>query len=321
MKLIRGLHNIRPEHKGCVATIGTFDGIHHGHQMLISHLRAKSTELHLPSLLITFEPTPREYFQGQAVPARLTRFREKFHILEETQLDRVLCIPFNEATRAISATDVIERFFVELLDVKYLVVGDDFRFGLNAEGDYAMLKEAGDRFNFGVSHMGTLRYDHERVSSTRVREELASGNLASAAKLLGRTYFMMGTVVLGERLGTELGTPTANIRLQRYTCALEGIFAVTVDGLDRIYEGSAYVGTRPTVDGVEPLLEVHIFDFDGELYGSRLKVNFLHKFRDDVAFDNVEAMQKQIEIDLAQARQWFDDNRQFLSDHGELLPR
>ena len=313
MDFIRGLHNIRPRHRGCVATIGTFDGIHHGHQMLLAHLSAKSKELSIPSLLITFEPQPREYFKGAVVPARLTRFREKVTILREIDLDRLLCLPFNERTRSISADAVIERFFVELLDVKYLVVGDDFRFGKNAEGDYEMLRDAGNRFGFGVSHMGTLLYESERVSSTRIREALESGDFELAEKLLGRPYFMMGTIVMGERLGRHLGTPTANIRLQRYRSALEGVFAVTVAGLDRIYEGSAYVGTRPTVDGTEPLLEVHIFDFDQDIYGKQVVVTFHEKFRGDVAFEGVDQLQDQIKRDLEATRDWFSENRNRLA--------
>ena len=309
LELIRGLHNIKPQHRGCVVTIGTFDGIHHGHQILIAHLCAKSAELQLPSLLVTFEPTPREFFRGAEVPARLTRFREKFTLLEQMELNRILCIPFNERTRNISADEVIESFLVDMLGVKYIVVGDDFRFGNKAEGDYTMLKAAGDKFNFGVSHMGTLLFDHERVSSTRIRQALDVGDFPLAEKLLGRPYFMMGPVVMGQKLGAKLGTPTANIRLQRYRSAVEGVFAVTIEGLDRTYEGSAYVGTRPTVDGKEPLLEVHIFDFEGDIYGERLKVNFHCKFRRDVKFSSLDELNAQIRIDLDNARTWFEEHR------------
>lgn len=309
MELIRGLHNVRQQHRGSALTIGTFDGIHHGHQMLLSHVHAKSVELNCPSLLVTFEPQPREFFKGAVVPARLTRFREKITILQETPIDYVLCIPFNERTSSTPADVVIENFLVQILAVKFLTVGDDFRFGRNAEGDYAMLKAAGDQHSFGVTHLGTMVFDHDRVSSTRIREALSEGDFPLAEKLLGRKYFMMGTVVVGQRMGRTLGTPTANIRLQRYRSALEGIFAVTVEGLDRVYQGSAYVGTRPTVDGVEPLLEVHLFDFEKDIYGARLTVTFHHKFRDDVKFDGLEAMKTQIAIDLEMTRDWFADHQ------------
>ena len=309
MQLIRGLHNVRPQHRNSVTTIGTFDGIHHGHQMLISHVIAKSRELDRPSLVVTFEPQPREYFRGNVVPARLTRFREKISILQGLGIDQLLCIPFNESTSSTPAKVVIEDFLVRILDVEYLVVGDDFRFGQNAEGDYNMLKEAGDRFGFGVTHLGTMVFEYGRVSSSRIREALAVGNFDLAEKLLGRKYFMMGTVVVGQRLGRTLGTPTANIRLQRYRSALEGIFAVSVSGLDRIYHGSAYVGSRPTVEGTEPLLEVHLFDFDQDIYGKKITVTFHHKLRDDVKFETVDLLKDQIQQDLIQTRRWFDENQ------------
>ena len=305
MEIIRGLHNIRPRHAGCVATIGTFDGVHHGHQMLLAHLKAKSEELGAPSLLVTFEPQPREYFRHAPVPARLTRFREKIHLLHGTGIDRVLCIPFNERTRLISAAEVIERFFVDMLGVCYVVVGDDFRFGKDREGNYATLKEAGDRFGFGVSHMGTLTFDHERVSSTRIREALKAGDFDMAERLLGRPYFMMGRVIYGQQIGRSIGVPTANIRLQRYKAALEGVFAVTVDGLGATRQGAANIGVRPTVDGREPLLEVHILDFDENIYGHLLTVTLQWKIRAERRFPSLQAMKKEIECDIEKTRAFF----------------
>ena len=305
MEIIRGLHNITARHKGCVLTMGTFDGLHHGHQMLLSHLKAKSEELDCPNLLVTFEPQPREYFEGAVVPARLTRFREKVTILRGLALDRLLCIPFNERTRIIPAKDVIEGLLVSTLDVQYLVVGDDFQFGEGAQGNYEMLKEAGDRFGFGLSHMGTLKFEHGRISSSRIRDALSLGEIDLAEQLLGRPYFIMGRVVYGRQLGRQLGVPTANIRLQRYRAALEGVFAVTVMGLDREFEGIANIGVRPTVDGKEPLLEVHIFDFDEDIYGRLLTVTFLKKVRDERTFDGLDSLKKQIEQDIAETRDWF----------------
>ena len=315
MEIIRGLHNIRPRHAGCVATIGTFDGVHHGHQMLLAHLKAKSEELDAPSLLVTFEPQPREYFERAPVPARLTRFREKVHLLRASGIDRVLCIPFNERTRLIPAAEVVERFLVGLLGVRFLVVGDDFRFGKNREGDYATLKEAGDRFGFGVSHMGTLTFDHERVSSTRIREALKVGDFGLAEKLLGRPYSMMGRVVYGERIGRSIGIPTANIRLQRYKAALEGVFAVTVDGLGATRQGAANIGVRPTVAEsakgaplVEPLLEVHILDFDEFIYGRLLTVTLQWKIRDERRFPSLPAMKEEIDRDIEKTRAFFAEH-------------
>ena len=322
MEVIRGLHNIRRRHAGCVATIGNFDGIHHGHQVLLAHLVAKSEELGAPSLLVTFEPQPREYFverqasgtsQRQPMPPRLTRFREKVHILGTTGIDRVLCIPFNERTRLISAAEVVERFLVDMLGVRYVVVGDDFRFGKDREGDYGMLRAAGDRLGFGVSHLGTLTFEHDRVSSTRIREVLQAGDFTLAEKLLGRPYFMLGRVVYGEQIGRSIGVPTANIRLQRYRSPLAGVFAVTVDGLGPTRHGAANIGTRPTVadpaTGGEPLLEVHLLDFDEQIYGRLLKVTLRWKIRDERRFSSLAAMKAEIERDIDKTRAFFADER------------
>lgn len=305
MEVIVGLHNIKPRHKGCVLTIGSFDGVHRGHQMLLEQLARKGRELAAPSMLLTFEPTPREYFRGGVVPARLTRFREKIALLSKTEVDRVLCLPFNERTARIPAEWVVDELLSELLGVRYLVVGDDFRFGQGARGDYTMLKAAGERYGFGVSQMDTLTIGGERVSSTRVREALWAGDFRLAETLLGHPYFMMGRVVYGRQLGRQLGVPTANIRLQRYRTPLEGVFAVTVSGLGREYEGVANVGVRPTVDGKEPLLEVHIFDFAGDIYGELLTVEFKHKIRDERAFDGLDALKAQIDRDIETTREWF----------------
>jgi len=296
MEIIVGLHNLQPRHKGCVLTIGNFDGVHYGHQMLLDHLVAKSSELAAPSMLLTFEPTPREYFRGGIVPARLTRFREKITLLQKTELDRVLCLPFNERTANTPAEWVIEELLNRLLGVRYVVVGDDFHFGKGAQGDYDMLKSAGDRYGFGVTLMGTLAVDHERVSSSRIREVLWDGDFALAERLLGHPYFIMGRVIYGRQLGRQLGVPTANIPLHRYRAALEGVYAVTISGLDRLYHGVANIGIRPTVDGKEPLLEVHIFDFEGDIYGELLTVEFKRKIRDERTFDGLEALKVADEI-------------------------
>ncbi len=300
-----GLHNIREEHQGCVVTAGNFDGVHHGHQILLNHLIAKSTELGVPSLLLTFEPQPREFFAGSAVPARLTRFREKITLLQRTELDRVLCLPFNERTANTPARWVVDVLLNKMLAVKYLVIGDDWRFGKGAEGNYAMLKEAGDRYGFGVSQLGTVTLEHERVSSSRIREMLASGDLVEAEKLLGHPYFIMGRVVYGRQLGRQIGSPTVNIRLQRYRSALNGVFSVSVDGLEKSYDGIANIGIRPTVDGKEPLLEVHIFDFDENVYGRLLTVRFHRKIREEQKFESIDALKTQIQADIGVAREWF----------------
>lgn len=307
MEVIVGLHNLEPRHRGCVLTIGSFDGVHRGHCMVLEHLVAHGRELGAPSLLLTFEPTPREYFRGDAVPARLTRFREKITLLRRTELDRVLCLPFNERTANTPAEWVVDELLANRLGVRYLVVGDDFRFGKGASGDYRMLQDAGERHGFGVARMQTLEEGGARISSTRVREALWQGNLDLAETLLGHRYFMMGRVVYGRQLGRQLGVPTANIRLQRYRTPLEGVFAVTVGGLEREYRGVANVGVRPTVDGREPLLEVHLFDFADDIYGRLLTVDFQHKIRDERTFDGLDSLKAQIGRDIAATHEWFAD--------------
>lgn len=300
------MHGIRPRHSGNVVTIGNFDGVHHGHRMLLAHVRAKSAELGCPSLLMTFEPQPREFFRGETVPARLTRFREKISLLGDTGIDRVLCVPFNERTARTPASWVVKELLAELLGSRYVVVGDDFRFGRGQEGDYAMLKAAGDTYGYGVSHMGTLTFEHGRVSSSRIRDALAEGDFPLAEKLLGRRYFIMGRVVYGRQLGRLLGVPTANIRLQRYRAALNGVFAVTVTGLGDERRGVANIGVRPTVDGKEPLLEVHVFDFDEDIYGALLTVTVHRKIRDEVKFESLDALKEQIGRDIGATRRWFE---------------
>jgi riboflavin kinase/FMN adenylyltransferase len=288
-----------------VLTIGNFDGVHRGHQMLLTHLVAKGKELSVPSLLLTFEPLPREFFAGTTVPARLTRFREKITLLQRTELDRVLCLPFNERTSNTSAQWVVKELLHRLLEIRHVVVGDEFRFGKGQAGDYNMLKAAGEDYGFGVSHIRSLTFEDERVSSSRIRRVLAAGDVPLAEKLLGHPYFIMGRVVYGRQLGRQLGVPTANIRLQRYRAALEGVYTVRISGLERAYEGVANIGVRPTVDGREPLLEVHIFDFDQDIYGTLLTVEFRHKIREERTFDGLDALKAQIHRDIEFAKNWF----------------
>ena len=306
MKIIHGTHNLKPEHHGNVITMGNFDGVHRGHQMLLQHLCAKSAELGVPSLLITFEPQPREFFAGESVPPRLTRLREKVVLLQRTGLDRLLLLPFNEVTARTPALWITEQLFHERLGAKYVVVGDDFRFGRDREGDFAFIKLSGERLGYGVSNTGTLSVGEERVSSSRVRQALSNGAFEEATELLGHEYFIMGRVVYGRQLGRQLGVPTANIRLQRYKAVLNGVYCVKVEGVDdRVYEGIANIGVRPTVHGKEPLLEVHIFDFDKNIYSELLTVTFKQKLRDEQMFASIDILKSQIERDIVRARDWF----------------
>jgi riboflavin kinase/FMN adenylyltransferase len=296
------MHNLRPRHRGCVATIGNFDGVHRGHRMILDRLRVLAAEAGVPATLVTFEPQPREFFEGREVPARLTRLREKLCLLRDAGLERVLLLPFNERLAALSAQAVVDDILVAGLGVRHLLVGDDFRFGRGREGDFALLERAGREAGFAVEHLPTLEDDGERVSSSRVRDALASGDLALAERLLGHPYFVMGRVTYGRQLGRQLGVPTANVPLHRYRAALEGVFAVEVDGLGPRRPGVANIGVRPTVDGREPLLEVHLFDYTGDCYGALLTTFFRAKIRDEWKFDSLDALKAQIARDADAAR-------------------
>ena len=308
MEIINGLHNLRSRHQGCVLTIGNFDGVHRGHRQLIDALCEKAKALGVPSMLMPFEPQPREFFAGTKLPARLTRFREKVYLLDQTPLDRLLCLPFNERTANIEADWFAKDFVVDQVGAKHLVIGDDFRFGRGREGDFALFERYGQIHGYSVSAMSTLLQGEARISSTLIRETLAAGNFTVATNLLGHEYFIMGRVVYGRQLGRQLNVPTANIRLQRYRAALEGVYCVTVEGIaGAVRHGIANIGVRPTVDGKEPLLEVHVFDYTGNLYGDLIKVTFKQKLREEQAFDSIDALKTQINQDIEQARHYFDE--------------
>jgi len=306
MKLVRGLHNLKPEHHGCVATIGNFDGVHLGHQAVLGQLSEKAAELSLPTTVIVFEPQPQEFFAPHSAVPRLTRFREKLKALLRFSVDRVVCLRFDRRLAAMPAREFIDKVLIEGLGVRYLVVGDDFRFGAKRQGDFAMLQETGARHGFQVVNMHTFYIDGERVSSTRVREALARGDLNEAEKLLGRPYRMCGRVAHGDKRGRSIGFPTANIHLHRKATPVQGVYAVELFGLDvEPVEGVANVGTRPTVGGARTLLEVHLFDFDRDIYGHHVHVDFLHRLRDECRFDSFDALKQQIERDVENARRYF----------------
>jgi riboflavin kinase/FMN adenylyltransferase len=306
MELVRGLHNLRPEHRGCAATIGSFDGIHLGHQAVLAELVAQGRKRRLPATLITFEPQPREYFMPEEAPPRLTRFREKLEVLQRCGIDRVVCLRFNTYLASLTADEFIRRIMLDGLAVKYLVVGDDFRFGKGRTGDYALLQQAGKAHGFPVVTMPTFNVDHHRVSSTRIRVALNEGDLNSAEALLGRPYWMSGRIAHGDKRGRTIGFPTANIFMHRNAVPVEGVFAVEMCGIDdRPLPGVANVGTRPTVDGSRAQLEVHLFDFDRDIYGRHVRVSFLKKLRPERKFESFELLKRQIELDAEQARAFF----------------
>ncbi|MAL99485.1 bifunctional riboflavin kinase/FAD synthetase [Hydrocarboniclastica marina] len=319
MRLIRGLHNLQsctqaeghPFPQGCVATIGNFDGVHRGHQAIIEQVRQKALALGVPSVAMVFEPQPQEFFAGADAPPRLMRFREKLTALWQYGIDTVVCLQFTPRLRKLSAKEFVERVLIDGLQVRHLVVGDDFRFGCDRGGDFLLLQQQGAAAGFSVENTETVLIAGERISSTRVRKALAENRLADAEELLGRPYAIEGRVLHGRELGRKLDARTANIGLGHKNPALRGVYVVQVGragdgegGGESCSFGAANIGYRPTVDGVDPLLEVHLLDFEAELYGERLRATFLHQLRDEVRFDGVEALKKQIHQDFADARAW-----------------
>ncbi len=257
----------------------------------------------VPSTALTFEPQPREFFSGENAPARLTRFREKLQALANTPLERVVVARFTRAFSQLSPEAFIDEVLVAALGVRHVVVGEDIHFGHRARGTFMALEEAGERLGFGVTRCVTFEIDGRRVSSSWVRDDLADGELAKAAELLGRPYCIQGRVARGRQLGRSIGFPTANIPLRRLSTPLSGIYAVRLHGLaDEALPGVANLGTRPTVNGSEKLLEVHLFDFDADIYGRHVSVEFVHKLRDEESFESLDALKEQIARDEARAR-------------------
>jgi len=309
MQLVRGLHNLHPEYCGCAATIGSFDGVHLGHQAVLGQLAERAQDLHLPATLITFEPHPREYFRPESAPPRLTRFREKMEALRRCGIDRVVCLRFDAHLASLPPEEFIRVILLEGVVVKYLVIGDDFHFGKGRSGNFATLQQAGAKHGFPVVNIHTFNIGDSRVSSTRIREALQAGELETAEALLGRTYRMSGRVAHGDKRGRTIGFPTANIHLHRAVTPVEGVFAVEMFGIPgEPVKGVANVGVRPTVDGTRSLLEVHLFDFDRDIYGAHVQVSFLKKLRPERRFDSFTELQQQIMHDAERARAYFADS-------------
>lgn len=305
-KFIRGLHNLKPEHGGCVATIGSFDGVHRGHRAILQQLREKAAELGLPSVVMIFEPQPQEFFSGEQAPARLMRLREKIETFVEEGVDQIFCLQFNRSLRSLSAREFVDQVLIAGLNVHCLVVGDDFRFGHDRSGNYQLLKQAGIEHGFDVLDTRTLEYQGERISSTRIRRALDDANFELVETLLGRPFRIAGRVVYGQRLGRQLGIPTANVHLNRYRAPLSGVYVVEAFLDGRCLPGVANVGVRPTVgDLIKPVLEVHLLDFDEELYGQRIHVEFKAKVREEAKFSSLDLMVEEIHNDIKIARKYF----------------
>ena len=302
---MRVYRNLPPSADDHVAlTIGNFDGVHRGHQAMLARLCEAAGDLALPAAVMTFDPHPREFFAKDAAPPRLSRLRQKLDVFRAFGIDRIIIARFDRHLAAMTPEAFIDDVLVRRLDARWVLVGDDFRFGRARRGDLALLRRHARTFS--VEGMPTVRVDGERVSSTAVREALAHGALERAAALLGRPYTLSGRVAHGDKLGRNLGFPTANVPL-RHKPALTGIFAVRVHGLGSApRRGVASLGVRPTVkQDALPLLEVFVFDFDAPIYGRRITVEFLHKLRDEVRYPDLDALTRQMHVDVAQARDYF----------------
>lgn len=304
MRVFRGFS--RPVSGPTAVAIGNFDGVHLGHGALLGRLVEVARESSLPPTVLTFEPHPREFFSPASAPARLTTLREKLELLAESGIEQAMVCRFNASLAALTADQFIERVLVRGLRLRHLIIGDDFRFGKGRAGDFALLQAAGSEHGFAVEAMGSVTVDGERVSSSGVRTALAGGEMEHAARLLGRPYVIDGQVAHGDKIGRQLGFATANIRIKHNPLPMTGVFAVQVGGLgDQTLPGVANLGIRPTVGGTRPLLEVHLFDFDRDIYGAHISVRFVHKLRNEQRFPNFDALKAQIAADAAAARAFF----------------
>ncbi len=302
MKLIRNTVSQNQNPQGCVATIGNFDGLHLGHQKIISHLKEKSEELNLPLTVISFEPLPAEYFIPEP-PTRIYPLRDKLRLLAELGIDNCLCLRFNASLANMQPQLFIDTVLLKHLKVKYLVVGDDFRFGHKREGDFALLKSVGENTGMQVIDTATVKTLGERVSSTRIRNSLEKGDLLTSNKLLGHEYKLSGRIRHGDKRGRTIGFPTLNMKLPENIALARGVYAVKVHGLsDNTLSGVANLGSRPTVNGKENRLETYLFDFDHEVYGSHVCVEFLEFIRAEKRFDSFELLKLQIEKDSSKAK-------------------
>lgn len=302
MEFIRGLNNVKPQHSGCVLTIGKFDGVHLGHQAVLSNVLQKADALGLPATVMVFEPQPEEVFSPQKAPARISPLREKYELLKQQGVDRLLAVRFNKAFASQSADTFVHDLLVDKLGVKFLVVGDDFRFGQGRKGDFAMLQAAGRQYGFDVVSTQSFTVHAHRISSTAVREALANSDFTLAQEMLGRPFAVYGRVVHGDKKGRTIGFPTANVMLKRSRAPIHGVFAVHVAVDGNKFNGVANIGTRPTLNGVRNQLEVHIFDMSADLYGKPITVFPVAKIRDEQKFDSFDILKAQIQADAAKAR-------------------
>lgn len=305
MDLIQSLEDLQTKHQHAIITIGNFDGVHRGHQLMVQDIVTQAKALNVPSLVMLFEPQPMEFF-SENPPARITTLTEKCDVLSKLGLDAVLCLPFDEDFAEKPAEAFVKDILVDKLKVKHVLIGDDFRFGHKRTGDFALLKTLGEQYGFTTVSLASIIENNARISSTQVREALKQGDFDRAQALLGRPYVMKGQVIKGDQRGRLLGFPTANIAPARKTLPMSGVFAVKVHGLAGGPKfGMANLGTRPTLDGKRTLLEINIYDFDQDIYGQTIEVEFCQKIRDEQRFDSVDALRTQITQDKVAVEDYF----------------
>jgi riboflavin kinase/FMN adenylyltransferase len=307
MRVIRGLTHLGPFEKGCVMTIGNFDGLHLGHQTVIHQLLEKGRQLHLPTLAVIFEPQPLEYFLGEKAPPRLMRLREKILYFSKSPIHTLVILPFKKTLADYDANLFIETLLVRTLNVKYLVIGHDFHFGKNRQGNFALLKEKGKEWGFEVDSTAPYQQQGHRISSTLVRNALQAGELQQTRTMLGRDYSVCGRVAHGDKRGRLLGFPTANIKMFRKNSPINGVFAITMTGIHLTeIQGIANIGTRPTFTGnTMVILEVHLFNFNQMIYGHYVEVSFKTKIRDEKCFHNLTDLKQQITHDIVSVKDFF----------------
>lgn len=310
MKLIRGLNNLASPLDSCIMTIGNFDGVHLGHQTVIKQVKQLAKEKNKASLVMIFEPQPLEFFAPQKAPKRLYRLREKINAIAALGIDYLFCVPFDQTFSQLSAEQFVLDYLVTALNVHHLVVGDDFCFGKGRSGNYQLLQKMALEHQFTVQNTRTFVAQNERVSSTMIRQLIADNDFVQAGQLLGRPYALYGKVVHGQKLGRDLGFPTINLRIGQVAMVVEGIFAVRVKGLDNDgsalnYQGVASIGTRPTVNGDDVLLEIYILDFNQQVYGKTVCIEFLQRIRKEEKFISIEVLIEHIKQDVKHAKAFF----------------
>lgn len=308
MELIRGQHNLRQRHQGCVLTIGNFDGVHRGHQALIAQARARALALGVPLAVLTFEPTPREYFCPEQAPGRVATFRSRVALLAEQGVDRLILQRFDRRFAAYSAEAFVEELLVRKLQIKAIIIGDDFRFGAQRRGDLELLRQLGGQHGFSAEGLATVALAGERCSSTTLRSALSQPDLAMAAAMLGRPYTLRGRVRRGLQLGRKLGMPTANINLHHALALRQGIYVVRARVAGRDWQGVASLGVRPTLGLTRCLLETHLFGEPGDIYGATMEVEFCKYLRPELKFDGLDALGVQMQRDADDARAFFAQN-------------